>query len=157
MFSNLELSIIRDDVFSKLKDVEEEFRKPRRQIINIIDSILMGNTKPTETPIEELKEGQSVWCVESITNYKKGDKCSLKKVTDESVTVLLESGYYGYFDKIDFFDYFTTIPPTPTPKIDRAELISMVEHIGLYGTAKETVQMAVELLNEVNKVCNDIN
>jgi len=46
---------------------------------------------------------------------------------------------------------------TPKPKIDRAELISMVEHIRLYGTAKETVQMAIELLNEVNKACNDTN
>jgi hypothetical protein len=62
---------------------------------------------------------------------------------DNGVTPLVASSFVDY--------------NTPKPKIDRAELISMVEHIGLYGTAKETVQMAVELLNEVNKVCNDIN
>ena len=57
---------------------------------------------------------------------------------DNGVTPLVASSFVDY--------------TTQKPKIDRAELISMVEHIGLYGTAKETVQMAVELLNEVNNV-----
>lgn len=42
-FSKLELSIIRDDVFGSLKEVAEEFRKPRRKIINTIDGHLLTN------------------------------------------------------------------------------------------------------------------
>jgi len=61
-----------------------------------------------------------------------------------------------------FFNYFTTINPNPVttqkPKIDRAELLEVAKCYANGGLEPAmAVKGAIELLNEVNKACNDTN
>lgn len=111
---------------------------------------------PTETPIEQLKEGDSVWCIEKVGEFKKGDKQVINNLWH------YRNNYIEFTDKKMilrevFFDYFTTIPPVTTtttkPKINRAELLQLVVLTAHdFDNAEKCIKFNIQLLNEVNKV-----
>jgi len=101
-------------------------------------------SKPTETPIEMLQEGDRIW------HNSLGEK---KVLSIDKEGVHTSCGYY--YNK-EFLTYFTTIPPHPSPKQghNRAELLEVVKAIAVdYVDAAQCVVFAQSLLNEVNKVC----
>jgi len=113
----------------------------------------MKLTKPTETPIEQLKSGDSVW-------EKKGMKreCKFENIDNYFVYYTPHNSIKMFIGVDEFYNYFTTINPNsattiPKPKINRAELLRIVEAIAVdYGDAAQCVAFATALLNEVNKV-----
>jgi hypothetical protein len=171
MFSKEELEIIHANTIYRLTNDKLIFEREKELSKRVFDKVskLITNDTPalTETPIEELKEGQSVWCVQTINldGFKKGDRCIFIRVEDEKKCYCVApNNYCDWVSKNKFYEYFTTIQPnttippatnTPKPKIDRAELLDVAK---CYATANvipiHAVALSIVLLNEVNKACN---
>ena len=128
-----------------------------------------GKQHPTETPIEELKEGQSVWAKAGNEVMRNGERTDFMFINEDDY-VVFNNGFSVY--KKVFYDNFTTINPnpTPTPKINRAELLevasrameAMVSHgvtididkdYPFQTRANTCVCIAKALINEVDKEC----
>jgi len=84
------------------------------------------NQFATETPIEELKEGDSVFCVANGYCVTKGNTYHVARNYGDGISVFDDDRDKHDFDWIEAKQFFTTIPPvTPKPKINRAELLDV--------------------------------
>jgi len=166
MFSNEELKMIHDNVVFRIdrdKTMLSYETNLNKQLFDKIVGMITNDTPPlTETPIEELKEGDSVWAKVNEMGTMKGGLYKYVGIDDENY-VELSNGIS--FHKHKFYNFFTTINPhqttTPKPKINRAELLDVVKALMSNPTclynAEATVTHAIELLNEVNKVTDAAN
>jgi hypothetical protein len=147
------------ELAGKYLKLKEELSKTKT--VEDVNATLDKEFKPTETPIEELKVDDVVYRKQGNTPTRI-DNLDLRKVWIEN-----PNGSTYWVDKDEFYLYFTTIPPqtTPTPKINRAELLEVASKVvaarlagNVYfgddereSMSKAAIKLAKALINEVDK------
>jgi len=160
MFNPSELKLIHDNIVYRIQHDNEMLSYETERNKQLFDKITLIVTNdvptPTETPIEQLKSGDSVWAKVSNEFIKNGEKLIYDGIDEDFYVSLLHNPFR--VARQYFYDYFTTIPPVTTTKINRAELLDVVKamlpnnEVTEQLTSQGIVKYAIELINEVNKV-----